>query len=96
MVAPKARQLPIRDIREPAAIQQDVPARRTVQRGEQVEQRGLARARRTHDGDEFSPADGEVYVVQGGKRLCAHAGAVNLLDMLYFEQLHVFCLRFLA
>ena len=76
LVAAHGGQLLVVHAGQIAAGDEDVPGCGGVQAGQAVQEGGLARARRAHDGDELAAAHGQAHAVQGGHpRL---AGAVDL------------------
>ena len=59
LVAAEGGQLPLRDAGDVPAVEQHLARSRAVERGEDVQQRGLAGAGLAHDGDVFALQDGK-------------------------------------
>ena len=70
------------------SVQQHLAGGGLVQRGKNVEQRGLARAALAHNGDIFAVLHGKIHIPQGGHLIAAEAGGINLLYMTNFQQCH--------
>src|SRR5207244_11479290 len=62
---PELGQLSVAHAHEIPALEVDLPARRSIERAEQLEKRRLARPARSYDDDELAGADLEVDVVNG-------------------------------
>ena len=58
----------------------------TIEDAEDVEQRGLTRSRRAHDGNQLTLAYGEINALQHMQGLVT--GAVVLVDALQFDHVH--------
>ena len=89
LVPAECGNLALPDLVQILAVQADAAGGGPVQRREDVEQRGLARAGFAHDGHVFALLHAEVHVAQGLHLVSAQAGGVNLLQFLDFQYRHV-------
>src|ERR1700737_604769 len=79
MVAPKPGQSRLAELAEVGATDDDGAGRRPVNPGDQVEHRGLAAARWTHDRGELALLDGDRHAVE-------RPGDAALIDLGYVGQ----------
>ena len=62
------------------SVDEDAAAVDVVEAGDAVEQRGLTRPGRAHDGEEFAVSDGQIEALQGDDLVAS--GAIDLADPL--------------
>ena len=81
VLATKRRQVPLTGAREVLTLQEHLPRGGLVEGGQDVEQRGLARAALPHDGNELAPPHREGHVAERGDPHADQPGLVHLLDV---------------
>ena len=72
LLVPDPGERVVAQLRHPVAVEPVLAARRAVEAADQVHQRGLAGARRSHDRDELVLPDRDVHAAEGAHHLAAH------------------------